>query len=376
MVKQVQESIFINQCTAQVSLLSYLYPRKNPLKYTLVLLNLQSTFDFSSFQRMYLRLFGSDTLQAFFRLVYLDSSFLRRFHAQVNNDDAAIVPPWDHLRKRDLTFRTPVNAPQLIRNWINADSLVIIESQSFNILSSGNIQIESIPVPQFSGASNFSSTATIFIENTVDDGGDDSTWGCLITATALVTATGPWGLTSTIESFMASSAHDSLLEFLGFCCQEINDLQRAGALQSALARIPSLDEEPPLLLPSQPQEETLAEFHDAEEAEEAASTMVDLAGPFPEEVSEVLSLSFRYLFKSIDENTAILKSIDARLERIEQKQKEAFTWKNLVENVWAKVPSIETHSSRHAVLVMGSAMTLAAITTLLYRTKARNSSVY
>jgi len=321
------------------------------------------------------------SLQAFFRLVYLDSSFLQRFYAQVNNDDDALVPPWDRTRKRDLTFKTPVNAPQLIANLINANCIDIRESQSFNILSTGNIQVESTPVPQIPGASNFSSTATLLIENTIDG------CGCSISATVTVTATGPWGLINTIESFMATAAQESLGQFLGFCCQEINDLQRAGALQAALARIPRLEEEaPPLLISLQPQEEnkneeeddeslrenTLAEFYDAEEA---ASAVLDLAGLEPEEANEVLSLSLRYLFKSLDENTAILRSIDKRLERLEQKRKDAFTWKDLVENLWAKVPSVETHSSRQMVFFLGGAVTSAAITTLFYRTRARNLSV-
>lgn len=335
------------------------------------------------------------TLQAFFRLVYLDSSFLRRFHAQVNNDDAAEVPPWDHTRKRDLTFRTPVNAPQLIANLIQADCIHVIENQSFSILPTGSIQVESTPVPQIPGASNFTSTATILIEDIVDGsgGGGSGTGDCSITATVLVTATGPWGLTSTIESFMATAAQQSLRQFLSFCCQEIHELQRAGALEAALGRIPSLaiEQVPPLLLSSEPQEEeeeedvgeggtehTGAEFYDAEEA---ASAMLDLAGLPPEEVNEVLSLSLRYVFKSVDENTAILRSIDARLERLEQKQKEeAFTWNGVVEKIWARInnANVETHTTttRQVVLLAGVALTSAAITTLFYRTKTRNSTVY
>jgi hypothetical protein len=316
------------------------------------------------------------SLQAFFKLVYVDGSFLRRFHAQVNNDDAAIVPPWDQTRKRDLTFRTPVNAPQLIANLIKADCINVVESQSFDILSTGNIQVESTPIPQIPGASNFSSTATILIENTLGSS------RCSITATVLVTATGPWGLTSTIEGFMATAAQQSLRQFLGFCCQEINELIRAGALEAALARIPDhyLLEAQDLAigtpLPSLPpplQEDaeeasldttTAAEFYDAEEA---ASTMLDLAGLQPEEVNEVLSLSLKYLFKSIDENTAILRSIDGRLERLEQLQKDVFTWKGALDKMYSKISSIETINGREVLLLAGVAVTSAAITSLFYR---------
>jgi hypothetical protein len=297
---------------------------------------------------------------------------------------------------------------------IKADCINVVEKQSFTILPTGSIQLESTPVPQIPGASNFSSTATILIENNIaqhlsssfnsdSNGNGGSASSCSITATVLVTASGPWGLTSTIESFMATAAQESLQQFLGFCCQEINDLVRAGALQAALARVPRLEEltsmqlpreipPPPQLLLAplssrQPREEedagesildttTAAEFYDAEEA---ATAMLDLAGLQPEEVNEVLSLSLRYLFKSIDENTAILKSIDARLERLEEQQKENYsssTWRGTFEKVWARMPSAEVLNSRQVVLLTGVAVTSAAITSLFYRTKTRTLNMY
>ncbi len=324
-------------------------------------------------------------MQAFFRLVYLDSSFLRRFHAQVNNDDDAIVPSWDPRTKtRDLTFRTPVNAPSIIANLIKTDSINVIESQSVEILPNRSIQVESTPVPQIPGASNFSSTATIHIEKSNRPTGSGGGDGCSISATVLVTATGPWGLTSTIESFMATAAQQSLRQFLGFCCQEINDLQNAGALDAALSRIPSLEEAfisvPPLPLQGvgvmvteeieDNGEGMVGEFYDAEEA---ASAMLDLAGLQPEEVSEVLSLSLRYLYKSVDENTAILRSIDARLQRLEELQRKSSTWRDSFDKVSRAIAEI---NSRQVALFAAGALTSAAITSLFYRTRTRNSSNY
>lgn len=300
-------------------------------------------------------------LQSFFRLIYADCSLLRRFHADVNHDERAVVPPWNSSRRRTLTFRTPLNAPTLITNMVGSDCINVAEGQTFTVRSENCIELESIPVPQMAGASNFSSLAKITIQD------DALGTGCTVIALVQVTALGPWGLTGTIESFMVTAAKDSLHQFFIFCSGYITELSSDGELQVTLQRVPQIAEimelEP---LEAEEGEPEISEFFDAEEP--SGLPQIDFSGVDPAALGEVFALYLQYLSHSADETTSLLRSIDSRLVRLEEANRSG--WSSLL----FKLPWWESVSSKQGLLLLGVGASSAALAALMYRARTSRSS--
>ena len=336
--------------------------------------------------------------QDFFRLVYIDPAFLRRFHAEINQDPAAVIPAWNvTTRSRILTFRTPLSAPALITNLVGADSISVQETQIFHVVEDAGIQLESIPAPQVPGAHNFSTAALISIENH-NDGDGESAGGeeCHVTAVVKVTARGPWGLTSTIETFMGTAAEDSICAFFGYCEKYITQLQSSdGALETTLTLLPSISEileaggrEDDDNDDEQKTEGTIgaAEYFDVEESlggggdrgggGAAGLPSVELTHfeglePGQAAVAEVLLLYMRYFAKNGDDMTSMLHRIDDRLARLEEEE-EAQRKKG---REWFWRGGFEGGvSGRQMMLLTMVALSSAAITALLLKRRSTPSS--
>ena len=243
------------------------------------------------------RLFAA--VQEFYALIYADTTFLKRFHSEVNQDGGASVPAWEHDR-RTLSFRTPVDAPLLIKRLVGANSVHVLEEQTQHRMPDGSIVIESCPSPQIPGGAAFSSVATLALRDDPHEG------CCLVEVTVTCTATGPYGLTSAIESFMVQAASKGVRQFLQFCVAHIADLQASGSMGSALAAAGAAAAAPAAEGAEAPQEE----FYDippmpAVPLEPGTASL------------EVLALYLQYISRTGDQTVAALKSLDARLARLE-----------------------------------------------------------
>ena len=278
-----------------------------------------------------------------------------------------MIPPWDASRQRTLSFQTPINAPAMITNLVGSDCINVAEAQIFTVKSENCIKLESKPVPQIAGASNFQSLARITMQ---DIAGAQS--GCTVTAVVQVTALGPWGLTGTIESFMVNAAKDSLRQFFNFCGGYISELISDGELEATLRCVPEISE----ILETQIVEEgESSEFFDAEESSASSSSSsglppIDFEAVDPAALGEVFALYLQYLSRSADETTALLHSIDARLARLEEQNRSS--WSSL-----GRLFSWEsyTYGSRQWWLLLGLGTSTAALTALMYRSRSKQSNV-
>jgi hypothetical protein len=262
-------------------------------------------------------------------LGWVDTELLRNFHADVNQDPEATVPSWQvgPPWTRTVEFKSPFKAPKVLERFVgSAEGIRVVESQRFELTQAQHIQIESIPVPQISGGGAFSSIATLTMS-------DEAPGSCLIHGVVRVSATGPYGLTSTIESFMASAAQTSLREFLDYCSEYIENLKASGGLEIAVAAarlaakrtgMPKLPT-PPALPPSaaaeeEEEEQPVAVFYDATELPSLAAALPPNVDPGSATVESIF-LAIAYVAKTTDQNLCLLEALDARLARLEQAQK-------------------------------------------------------
>jgi hypothetical protein len=274
------------------------------------------------------------TAEEFFALVYVDRNFLRRFHSDVNHDDRASVPPWAGGR-RALRFRTPVDAPALIKRLIGADCVEVVEEQSFRRhLEDGSIEVTSSPVPQIPGAAQFASACRLLLR--------DTEGGCRVEAAVRCTASGPYGLVATIECFMAQAARQSLAQFLHFCRAHVQVLAANGGMPAALAAAAaSADAAAAATKPEEGAppavEAAAAAPAQAEAAAPPSAEAAALAGAEAEAEEwwdaddfrpsarlepgsatlDVLALYLQCLCRTGDQALAALEAIDARLARME-----------------------------------------------------------
>lgn len=259
------------------------------------------------------------SLQDFFRIIYLDSAIVRSFHANVNGDEKAAVPGWEGNR-RVVAFRSPVNAPAMLKSLIGSEFIDVQDTQTFQANENGSFRVESKPIPNVPGASNFSSTAVLLICN------EPGQRSCTIHGTVSCSASGPWGLINTVETFMAREAHNVLKRFLEYCRSQIISLSSDGTLPSLLAAAPPS----PLTSRLRPSEIESAEaqhdeanFYDAEEIEFAslASEKIGVLDRFTEastartaeERWEVVVHNLNVLKQSGEETNLLLRSIDSKL---------------------------------------------------------------
>jgi hypothetical protein len=241
--------------------------------------------------------------QQFFSLIYLDTNLLKRFHSEVNLDDRASVPRWAGDR-RTLRFSTPLDAPALIRRLVGTAVVHVVEEQVVRRLPGGGVEIESNPEPQIPGAANFSSLATLAMRDLPGGG------GCRLEGRVTCAATGPYGLASTLESFMAESAAKSLRKFIAFCQAHIESLQQSGSMQVALAASAAAIESATLTAAAEPAVAP-EEFFEAEEPQLPVPLEPGTA------TLEVLALYLQYISRTGDQTVAVLSSMDARLAQLE-----------------------------------------------------------
>lgn len=223
--------------------------------------------------------------------------------------------------------------------------------------------MESCPAPQIPGASGFTSSAIVTITQERD--------GCVsIEGMCRCQAVGPWGLTGTIESFMASEAKTTLRQFLDFCSNYIGELRRSGAFEATLAGVPSLPHVPMLETeigrPTVPEGEPGAEFYDAEDDVLPSSGLPELQDLISREgeapaasplTIDILLLYLKYISRNGDETNQLLKSIDRNLECLVEKSNapERKGW-------WAELAP----DGRQMALISGVAVASAAGTSLVW----------
>ena len=192
------------------------------------------------------------------------------------------------------------------------------------------------------GASNFISTANLTISDsnlaaaTLCGGINDestATPSCFVSVLVKVEALGPWGLTSTIEAFMATAAQDSLQQFLSYCQRYVAQLlETENALETMLHCIPTAPSSFPDVLQEreEDEEERLPRlgisvagsdvFVDAAEeplppSRPTTPIAADFVGIDINLESEAVVVYLKHLVKCAEENNDLLRSIDDRLSR-------------------------------------------------------------
>lgn len=305
----------------------------------------------------------TSALQAFFQAVYEDPRMLQRFHADVNLDENAEVPAFQG-NARTLTFHTPINAPAVVSRIIGTGVIQVTETQEFAVNEDGTIQIISTPVPQVAMASYFSSGAVLVLR-------DGPEGGCEIDATVTCVATGPYGLIGTIESFMAEAAKKSLADFLGYAAEYVAMRQPNGHVAPPTAAMPilapRLQEEAQTPLPSSL--EDTAEFFDVEDG----VSMLGEPGPGS---LDVLATQLQQIAKTSEQTAAALRSIDARLARVEALIASKSTRKDaLIQNSEASsgLMTVGGMTFNGGALAAGAALTGALAVALAFAWRPRHS---
>ena len=273
----------------------------------------------------------------------------------MNHDSTASVPPWDGAR-RVVKFNAQVNVPAVLASLIGTNSILVEDDQRFKIIEQGVIRVESCPAPQIPGASGFTSSAIVTITQRTD--------GCIsIDGMCRCQAAGPWGLTGTIETFMAKEARTTLRHFLDFCSGYIEELRLTGAFEATLAATPRMPSVPisvetEISAPPVPEGEPGAEFYDAEDDVLSSGLIVSADGEGAAPMSiDILLLYLKYISRNGDEANQLLKSIDHSLACLVEKSNEAgrTAW-------WAELAP----GTREMALITGVALISAAGTSLLW----------
>eukprot|EP00887_Chlorella_sp_A99_P005320 scaffold1.g5320.t1 len=272
------------------------------------------------------------TAQAFFDAVYGGSTCLLQFHREVNKCE---TPSATELvdGHRSVTFTTPVDAPAFLRRLIGTDAVPVVESQAVSRDASGAIVVRSDPVPQFPGADKFRTLGITTIRDTAGGcqarkrEGERRGW---IDAVVECSASGPYGLTGTIEGFMAATALKSMQEFWGFCQAYVARLIASGQLEAVEPVEPAAPavaaaEPAAAAVLLEPAGELEGEaFYDAQDA--LAGDLARLPEP-PAGVrfEEAALLYLRYLCRTGDQQVAVLQAVEKRLVRLEQAAADATT---------------------------------------------------
>ncbi|KDD75992.1 hypothetical protein H632_c404p0 [Helicosporidium sp. ATCC 50920] len=174
--------------------------------------------------------FEDCSLEEVFGALYVDPSFARAFHLDVNGDASPTIPDWD-LDRRTVTFAAPVDAPAIVRRFLGTNSVRVHEKQRLELeidgeqLDSGGVDVgavppgpdpharssdpslraieavivHSTPVPQLPGADRFVSSVRASLRRRPEG-------GCSVDSTVTCSASGPYGLAGALESFMLETA--------------------------------------------------------------------------------------------------------------------------------------------------------------------------
>ncbi|KAI8107675.1 hypothetical protein M9435_002703 [Picochlorum sp. BPE23] len=162
---------------------------------------------------------GQCSPELYFWFVYGDPEFLKSYHKRVNGDDEALVPDWEDGMERQIVFTLPINAPVVIQRLIGAERLGVFETQKVSVHDNGReIVLDSEPRPQMPGADRFSSDSVVRMC-------DDGHGGCDVTITVSCEASGPYGLISTIEHYMAETAKKNIDELLENCLEYVEQVK-------------------------------------------------------------------------------------------------------------------------------------------------------
>ena len=322
-------------------------------------------------------------LQVFFDTVY-SSACVKEFHRKFNQDEAAGVTDWVG-GKRTVSFTTPVDAPPFLRRLIGAEVIPVVETQTFYVASGGAIVVKSAPVPEFKGADKFTTEATTTISNEasgcqVGAGAGstrESTHVCPTAATSpgaqavavvACTAAGPYGLSGTIEGFMATTALKSMQQFWGFAKEYVAQRIASGELVAVEPAEPAAAA-PAAVSPASAaaagKEEADGElFCDAVEVSSLDLSRLEASGGTQFEGAALLLL--KYVCKTGDQQVAVLQSLERRVAQVvaqlgdvqaEQQRQARAAW-------WLSWQLPATVSTRQALLLIAVASTASAAAAL------------
>ncbi|KAK2080710.1 hypothetical protein QBZ16_000564 [Prototheca wickerhamii] len=246
--------------------------------------------------------------EALFGLLSVRHACQKAYHAAINHDPEASIPDWDlDTRSRTLTYFKPLDAPAMIRKLAGADALRVVDTQSVSRQASpeGSILLSSNPIPEMPGANKFQAPVSMLYRRCA--GGS-----CEVVGTVTCTAAGPFGLSGTIESFMAETARTSLLGFFEFAAGFLASLEDAdGSLRREAA------EEAERLLG--PVLEERVPFVAGPGSDVWADALADMPLPAVDD-AQAPALYLRYLCSTGDQGVALLSRIDERLAALQSRQ--------------------------------------------------------
>lgn len=258
------------------------------------------------------------TAQALFDLVYGDGNiaFLQRFHAEINNDPEPRIGQWAD-DERSVSFLTPVDAPAFIKRMVGKDVMRVVEQQKRSPLPGGGWQLASTPVPDMPGGAKFTTQAVFTFT--------DSPAGCQVHAVVTCSASGPYGLTGTIEAFMADTSKESLQDFMTFVTKYVLEQAPAAALALPAAALPAAV---PAAAASTAAEAPGEQFYDAMElplprlplplpAAAAAHALVPSSDGL--RFDDAVLLYLRYMCRTGDQTVGLLQSMELHVRLLQEK---------------------------------------------------------
>ena len=288
----------------------------------------------------------------------------KAYHAAINHDPEASIPDWDlDTRSRTLTYFKPLDAPAMIRKLAGADALRVVDTQSVSRQASpeGSILLSSNPIPEMPGANKFQAPVSMLYRRCADGSCEVlSNWawegvgiaayqcrlagraipvfapacphchdsistcsenteplliihpGLQVVGTVTCTAAGPFGLSGTIEGFMAETARTSLLGFFEFAAGFLASLEDAdGSLRREAA------EEAERLLG--PVLEERVPFTAGPGSDVWADALAEMPLPAVDD-AQAPALYLRYLCSTGDQGVALLSRIDERLAALQSRR--------------------------------------------------------
>ncbi|KAI3433841.1 hypothetical protein D9Q98_003644 [Chlorella vulgaris] len=318
--------------------------------------------------------------QDLFDMVYNgNGAFLRSFHRHVNGDPDASVGEWED-DQRTVTFCTPVDAPGLIKRMLPQDTIQVVERQQRGCETDGSLTLTSTPVPVVPGAAMFTTRAVL----TFNDSGNGE---CQIHAMVTCSASGPYGLIGTVESFMAEAGKKSLLQFLEAVKALVPGVQAVppplvaasvatglpAPAAATIAAVPASSSFGPARVAAAGHAELPEQFYDAPEL--LLPPTPSSGGGQPEEL-DAAQLYLRYMCRTSDQTVGLLQALElqvrslhdtvADLHRMVDEERRRRAW-------WPDLP--HTVSTRGAVLGAMLLASSAAAAALMISRRQRTMAV-
>eukprot|EP00899_Mesostigma_viride_P004836 jgi/Mesvir1/14353/Mv09760-RA.1 len=165
----------------------------------------------------------------FFRIIFWDGSFLRRYHKEVNGDSGAQISPWNQQNTRTIDFTMPMEGiPTVVSRLLGVASVNVHEVQSYQI-EDARYAVGSSPIINIPGGDKFTSKAFSDITPAANPRA-----GCQLTLRATVTCVGIWGLQGTIEDVMSAKAREGMAKWLALAKRHLEDVLTDAAVSSSL----------------------------------------------------------------------------------------------------------------------------------------------